>query len=97
MQDLVNPFDTNMSLKINCTNTKQLVAWPNGLPNKLKQSFNESGACKVFHKGDPIPELMHSSGSICVVISGVLKTQICDADGTVTVLGFLSPGRPAGV
>lgn len=92
MQDLVNPFDTTMSLKISCANTKQLVAWPDGLPNQLKQSLNENGTCRVFQKGDPVSELMHSSGSICVVVSGAVKAQVCDADGTVTVLGFYLQG-----
>lgn len=94
MLDLMSPCDIGLSLKVHSANTQSVnsIDWPHPLSKALKRSLHENGAFKVFQKGDTITELMNKPGAICIVISGVLKTQICDFNGNVTILGFYLQG-----
>lgn len=94
MLDLICPYDTGLSLKINSAQSQPInsISWPHPISKELKQDINKSGVFKVFQKGEPVTELMDQPGAICVVISGVLKTQVTDSNGRVMVLGFYLQG-----
>ncbi|UZE96964.1 Crp/Fnr family transcriptional regulator [Alkalimarinus alittae] len=94
MLDLICPYDTGISLKINSARTQSIdsIAWPHPLSKELKQSLHQNGSFKVFQKGESITELMDHPGAICIVVSGVLKTQVSDINGRVMILGFYLQG-----
>lgn len=94
MLDFICPYDTGLSLKINRDRSQSInsITWPKPLSKKLKQSLNENGMFKVFQKGESVTELTNKPGAISIVVSGVLKTQVSDANGSVMVLGFYLQG-----
>ncbi|MFD2231470.1 Crp/Fnr family transcriptional regulator [Alkalimarinus sediminis] len=98
MLDLICPYDTGLSLKIKSTRAQSInaITWPHPLSKAVKQSLYENGVFKVFQKGDSITEIMTKPGAICVVVSGVLKSQISDINGRVMVLGFYLQGDIVG-
>lgn len=94
MLDLISPCDINLSLKVHGANAHSInsITWPHPLSKALKKSLHKDGLFKVYQKGELIPELMNKPGAICIVISGVLKTQMIDFNGSVTILGFYLQG-----
>lgn len=94
MLDLICPYDTGLSLKIKSARTQSInaISWPHPISKALKQELHENGVFKVFQKGESITEIMNEPGAICIVVSGVLKSQVSDINGRVMVLGFYLQG-----
>lgn len=94
IQCLANPFDIGMSLRIHRLgklNNPNAIQWPDSFSPTLKEKLATLGTFKVVRKGQRLSEHLHA-GALCIIVSGGLKTQLCNAEGTNVILGFYLPG-----
>lgn len=96
LECMTNPFDVGIPLKINREskiNHPDKIGWPDDFSEELRQKLAHLGTLKVIGRGQPVCYNTEDPGSICIITSGALKSQIFDAEGTYAILGFYLPGE----